>query len=291
MPADFSSAGYRLNQSDPYVLAEFIPPHTDELFFLGEREIVRHSPSYLNKPMVAYWREWLIEHAYADALQSVPTLNDNSIQNLGEIVGFIYALVVKRRIEIPKSLQDAWLAYRYTVGTGVLDAEEAIAFVDRHLAKEWLNTIGLKCYGQASTTIEGKTVTCRVVFKIKSQDCGTLAKIWDGLTTYGLAPDFYQIWDSIPYSFMVDWFVPIGDALSIADLGNKYMGDTYRIFDVCFSLKYNLQDTDYYPWSCYSRWESSPLTSLNGLYWFEKPEASSRTKFFRFLDAASILVR
>jgi hypothetical protein len=235
-----------------------------------------------------YWRNWLVQHAYVDALQSAPKLNDNSISNALEIFSFIKTLVVDHRIEIPKRLSDAWLSYRYRYSTSKYDAEEAIKFMKRHY--DLSDSEGIKCYGMSSWSFDdGTVVSCRCGFTLKSVALDTIDRVWRALYTYGLQPNFYVVWDMIPYSFIVDWFIPVGDMASVLDTEANMLRGQYDIKDVCFSLSYD-RVVDDYSYHCYTRWASPALTALNEFYWFDKPRTSSKVTSYRILDVASLLI-
>jgi hypothetical protein len=267
-------------------------PSSDSLksdLSLNEVELTQEGLDPLQVPTILYGRNWLIQHAYFDALQSAPRLNENSISNILEIVGFIKSLVVDHRIEIPKSLQSAWLSYRYQYSTSRLDAEEAIAFVHRNMDLGGLDK-GIKCFGAATRDINGKLVTCRCSLTLTPRELGILESVWRSLYTYGLQPNFYVLWDMIPYSFIVDWFIPLGDAASVLDAEAMFMrGENFHISNVCFSLSYDTQHSEYATHQ-YSRWRSSPLTQFNEFYWLDKPATSKRTLVYRILDTASLCI-
>jgi hypothetical protein len=251
----------------------FLFNEPDDLFLMGPRE---------------YWLKYLCQTAYVDALQSAPKMNDNNLQNIAEVASFIYNLVVKHRIEIPHGLQDAWLSYRYVYNTGKSDVNDAIAFMRRthDLAKI---TGPLKCHGMSYTTaVEDTNVTCRCSLSLQQKELSRLRRIWDQLATYGLTPNFYVLWDFIPYSFIVDWLIPVGDMLNVTDTFNRF-NKNYTISDVCFSLKYRRADDAGYQYQLYYRWPSSPLESLNEFYWTEKPDPSARTTLYRILDSVSLV--
>lgn len=273
--------------------------HCERAFMFAEKEIIgeKLDPLMFNGLSInTYWRNYLIEHALLEACESLPRLSDNSIQNLIEIVGFIKGVVVDHRIDMPKSLADAWLSYRYTYGTGKTDIEDAIKFVHRRMDLGTLDRL-IVSRGTASHTFDdGTTVTCRVQVEVTPKDIDILGKIWRALDTYGLTPDFYVIWDSIPYSFMVDWFLPIGDIASVMDANAMYFsGEYYTISGLCCSLKYTREleiddDGNTVKVQCYTRWAGSVPPSLNSFYWLEPPTASGKTTGKRILDAVSIFL-
>jgi hypothetical protein len=266
-----------------------LPIYGSGLFMFNEDIMIVDGISDLvsRNPNV-YWRNWLVQHAYLAAIQSVPTLSDNSISNIIEIVGFIKALVIDHEINIPTRLNDLWLAYRYTYNTGKSDIEDAISFMKRYVDLGGLNR-SIKCRGIASTAVMGVDVTCRCTLDITPTDLGNVSKIWRALENYGLTPDFYVIWDMIPYSFIVDWFIPIGDLLSVVDAERRFSGSRYTISNVCFSLSYR-RSIDGYDYKLYSRWRADPLESFNLFYWFDKPKVDSKVTMYRILDTVSLVI-
>lgn len=236
-----------------------------------------------------HWIQVATQHALLEACDSLPRLSDNSISNLIEIVGFIKALVVDHKIEIPKSLADAWLSYRYQYSTTKMDVQDAIKFVRRHTD---LGTLDRMIVGRGTHVFDymGSNVVCRCGIEVTPKETSYLKKIWRALDQYGLTPDFYVIWDSIPYSFMVDWFLPVSDIVSVWDANAMYFSGEYYTFDgCCYSLKYT-RELDGYTIQCYTRWLGSVPSSLNSFYWLEAPSAGCKTVGYRILDAASIFI-
>lgn len=261
-------------------------------FLLHEEE----SFSLMYDDGTGYWKGWFEQHAFVDALEHMPTLNDNSISNVAEIAKFIADLVIRRKISIPTRLQDAWLAYRYTYQTTRLDAEEAIKFMHRNADLGGLSR-EIKTYGQSTNVISFKNVgavsmTCRCTLKVTPKEVSTLEKVWRALYTYGLQPNFYVVWDMIPYSFIVDWLIPVGDVLQTVDLEANYLGGSYALSNCVYSLTYEYtRPKGGSRIHCYSRWVKSPPSSLNNFYWFDKPQTSKRVKCYRILDTFSLFVR
>jgi hypothetical protein len=268
-----------------------IPIEAGFMFHEVETEVQGIDPMLLRGHDNAhYWKNYLTQHALMEACESFPKLNDNSISNVLEVLGFIKALVVDHRIEIPRTLQDAWLTYRYSYGTTKMDVEEAIKFVRRHAKLGGLER-PISCYGTSHYTFEnGVDVTCRCEMCVVPAITNTVGRLIRALDDYGLKPDFYVIWDSIPFSFMADWFLPIGDMLGVEDVNAKFLsGEYYKIKWVCYSLSYTREfgnaNVHYY-----TRWRGSVPSNLNSFYWLEPPSSSSKTTVFRVLDAASIFI-
>jgi hypothetical protein len=268
-----------------------LPPNiTRDRFIFDEPSTVQEGvdPMLLGRATKYYWLNWLTQHAFMDACQSFPRLSENSISNVIEIVQFIYNLVIKHQIEIPQSLSQAWLSYRYQFSTSSLDAREAIEFVHRRMDIGDISK-GISCYGAAFHEVEGRLVTCRCSIEMAPREIGFVDSIWRALYTYGLSPNFYIIWDMIPYSFIVDWFIPIGDILGVVDAQSAYSSDKYDFKHICYSLSYDNEANGMITHQ-YVRWKGSAPPQINALYWFDSPSASNKTVAFRVLDSLSLVI-
>jgi hypothetical protein len=244
---------------------------------------------YSAKPFAAYHLKRLQQGAYLDCLDHVPQMNENNISNILGIVSLIKSIVIDKRVEIPKSLSSAWLSYRYAYSTTKSDLEEAIDFQHRMVDSTFLDR-GFDCYGSFSDTISDTAVTCRCHIRMKQKELDWLSKISTALYRYGLSPSFYVFWDMVPYSFIVDWFIPVGDILSGYDKTRMY-DRTYDMEDIWFSFKYEWTEKDG-SYSAYTRFGSSALPEFQGYYTLDnKGTPSDKTIGFRILDAASLLFR
>jgi hypothetical protein len=245
--------------------------------------------AYSNVPFAAYHIKALQQGAYLDCLDHVPQMNENNLANIAEIVHILKGIIIDHKVDIPDSLSSLWLSYRYQYGTGKSDIEDAISFQKR-VADGVLFHQGFSCYGVVDQEIDGFLVTCRCHIRMTQKELEYLDKISTGLYRYGLSPSFYVIWDMIPYSFIVDWFIPVGDILSGLDKRRMY-DRTYSMSDIWFSLKYEYQDKDG-RYSAYTRWASSGLPEFQGYYSLENiGTPSNKTIGFRILDALSLLFR
>lgn len=259
----------------------------DSYLILDEWNLICQGMS--TKPYAGYHLQALRQEAYLDALDHIPQLNENSLSNILELVGFIKALVIDHRIEIPESLSSLWLSYRYAYSTTKSDAEEAIEFVHRHVDDDFLRS-GFSCYGSASRDILGTTVVMKCRLDVKQKELSYLEQIWTGLYRYGLTPSFYVIWDMIPYSFIVDWFIPVGDILSGYDKTRMY-DRTYEFSNLWYSLSYDTADSEAAV-HAYTRWTSDSPPEFNGYYTLDnKGTTSNKVIGYRILDTLSLLFR
>jgi hypothetical protein len=257
-----------------------------DYLILDEWNLIRSG--YSTKPYAAYHLQALRQEAYLDALDHVPLLNENSVSNVVELVGFIKSLVLDHKVEIPKSLNSAWLAYRYTYCTTKADAKQAIDFVHRHVDNDFLRK-GFSCYGSASRNLYGVDLVMKCRLSMKQKELSILDNIWTALYRYGLSPSFYMIWDLVPYSFIVDWFIPVGDILSGYDKTRMY-DRTYDISDIWYSLQYKTGESGNI--SAYTRWTASSPPEFQGYYSFEnKGTTAHKVIGYRILDTLSLAFR
>jgi hypothetical protein len=265
----------------------------DSAFLFNENET-----KFNDVPAIIFGRQGSIaaseleEHcqkALLGAIDELPKFNDNSISNLLELCGFIGNLVINHRVEIPDSLSSLWLAYRYQATTSALDAEEAISFVHRHMDLGTLDQV-LKQTSTQRFTYRGVDVTVRCTLRISPKSVSKVQEVWRALYTYGLQPDFYVIWDMIPYSFIVDWFLPVGDLAHVLDVERMYFsGVYYDIKPIIYSVKYTNTLVSP-PVSCYTRWVEDSPPNLNWFYLLEPDKNPSRkTIGKRVIDAAALI--
>jgi hypothetical protein len=244
---------------------------------------------FSNVPYAAYFLNAARQGAYLDALDKVPILNENSLGNIVEFTSFLKGIIIDHRIDIPRSLSSAWLSYRYAYTTTKLDVQEAVGFVRRCYGQDLLGS-GISCYGRHVFEYKDLTVTVKCRLDVRQKELETLDKIACALYQYGLSPSFYVIWDMIPYSFIVDWFIPVGDILSGFDKTRMYER-SYDISNIWFSISYSGTDKGT-PYSVYTRFGSDSLPEFQGYYTLEnKGTASTKVLGYRILDSLSLLFR
>jgi hypothetical protein len=237
-------------------------------------------------PYGAYHLKALRQEAYIAAIDTVPSLNDNTLANVAEIVGVIKSLIVDHKIRVPDNLASAWLAYRYQYTTGKMDAKEALSYINR---KAHDLSKGFSVYGSAVGKITSDvTATVRCSMHMRSKELSNLDTLCAKLYEYGLSPSSYVVWDFIPYSFIVDWLIPVGDILHSHDMDVAYHRQ-YDISDLWYSLSYDAISNGNYMHQ-YTRWSEQSTPELNGFYTIETAHhASEKVTGFRVLDSMSLL--
>lgn len=263
-------------------------PEPTYKFALGEDSWFNGLPT---QPAQAYWMGYLLNESYASACENVPRLSENSISNILEVGSFLYTLFVKRRVEVPESLADAWLGYRYEYSTTKMDIRQAVAFVKR---SGILSSKSFSVHGYSSTDSIGDAhITCHCMFSVANKAVSVMTQLLNAVYTYGLEPNAYVLWDSIPFSFIVDWFIPIGDILS-RDRQISFVRQAFDVSDICFTFKYSipveLEGVGEIDTSVYCRKYSATPPIYNGFYEFENIGASKRAIGYRILDTASLIL-
>jgi hypothetical protein len=167
--------------------------------------------------------------ACADAFANT-AFNSNSIANGLELFdlassiksGRIFSDIVKKG-HIFETSKNAWLAYRYSYSTTMSDIEELGRYIE-----QGSQTV---CRSRVNTDYG---IFCTKV--ITSPKRTKLNETIDRLTSAGVAPNLYNLWDMVPYSFVVDWFADIGGILeSITQYGRCA---AYDIVSVTSSWKW-----------------------------------------------------
>lgn len=229
--------------------------------------------------------KWMEEHALEAALDNLPHMNDNTIAFLRDTCSLLWGLR-KGKLDLPESFSELWLGYRYSYSTTKLDVEEIVKFFKRNggdSLNSWSTARGVSSYNDT---------LCRATIRARNKVVDTIQLLIRELDRYGLVPNWYILWDSIPYSFIVDWFVPIGELLSVADTNERYFKKGwYEFSDITYSLSYRGIDQsgnnicDYY-----SRYVSRLPKSIQGLYWLDPGGTSSlSTVTKRGLDVYSLI--
>lgn len=99
---------------------------------------------------------------------------------------------------VKEVLSDKWLSYRYVYETTKSDIEEGIRLITQ---KDQSGTLLLRAGSQVGDNYAS--------IKIATREPDVTQYM--ALQKFGLEPSLYNGWDMIPFSFVVDWFVSIGD--------------------------------------------------------------------------------
>jgi hypothetical protein len=249
--------------------------------------------------------EWLVQHAWFDALQAIPRANQNSLQNLQAAFELLANIRSGNLVEIPdilmsqwedwtrnadhaaKAYGELWLKYRYEYTTTKADIDEYVAFglniVDRYMQQ----ISSSRVHGHAEK--DGCICNCSMTWA--ERGLTGLQSFFKGLYTSGLEPNAYVLWDFVPFSFVADWIAPIGDVLQVYS-DSQYKNELYYEFsDVVFSIRYSTGPIAGMTAEHYVRWIATEPTPVEYDYWFDREGGASPTTVFkRVLDTGSLIV-
>jgi hypothetical protein len=224
-----------------------------------------------------------------NAFQSIVPLSANNIAPILEVIQFLISIkkgTFKVKDALPGSIGDAWLQYRYQYQTTKSDFEQALEFAAQRV--HWDMHIYHKAHGYARIGDYHFRVTIRYVPKVLSD----LRALWSKLYEMGVQPNMSVVWDMLPFSFIVDWGLPIGDLCEIVSHTN-YVMDTFDITSYCYSLSY-YPDIDYVnghlTGKCYTRWVRSHPPSMEIAMMYEDHDVSDKTILYRAFDGAALIL-
>lgn len=150
--------------------------------------------------------------ALQNAVENLPQSTTNLAANILE-TSELLVNVFKGVSNLPKTASDAWLAYRYMYSTTKADLEEYVALTQR--LTNLLSDDNLVSWG---LFVDGPYIfTCELILEAQSLIPHSFV---DWLKKYGLELNLTNMWDMVPYSFVVDWFLGISDILQRLDRYN-----------------------------------------------------------------------
>lgn len=201
----------------------------------------------------------------ASALVSVAKFVKNVFQ--GNFTGIANSIIQSAD---PRNL---WLSYRYVYKTTESDI------------KDYADT--LQRLGDLATV--GSTLTVNGHYADDTGSYGCTVKIYtddvipkdavEFLAAIGIEPNAQNLWDMIPYSFVVDWFLHIGDLLHyVESWGDAISLPTSEIW-FTYKSEYDNQQVSY----------RVPGRKLNVPPIYVQKEASQRTINMRLADTISLM--
>jgi len=129
----------------------------------------------------------------------------------------------------PKRLHKSWLEYKYGWMPLLMDVKGAAEFfAQQHLTRPTKFTVTASesfleaSTGSGSTTFVGISGSVHPYTGFTSVNCETKVKIWCELTSphlsamqqLGLTNPALIAWELVPFSFVFDWFIQVGDWLT-----------------------------------------------------------------------------
>lgn len=223
--------------------------------------------------------------AFKSACGGIEHMDTNNLANVGMVIDMIKALLnkdIKGALQIPTKLEDLWLWYRYSYCTTKSDIKELAKF------QNVISTILDKKGSYGTFLYNGIFYRCSLVVEPASNSWDRI--ISDALYNLGLAPTLNNIWDMIPFSFIVDWFASVGDVLETVDCALRY-NDSYWNFDrIVYSVSMFVESAAYsgISYEYYRRWWETSPPPLTG--WVGDYDPSTDTVIKRTIDTGSLII-
>lgn len=229
-----------------------------------------------------------LAEAYKAAVEQFPKQADNNIANFIEIGQAVFGALHGDLDSIPTTLSGLWMWYRYAYSTSRSDVQQAMSYYERLKAGVEL---GRKYHGKVTVdtaSVDNVEVRWSGYIALDMDDMAQLMahRLWSA----GLEPSLYVGWDLVPFSFVVDWFLDVGDKLEDAQAEEHYYAD-YNISDSCYSVHYQQRQPLEFGGNtvdCYHRFYHPPVRTAQECFYSSNTNASMTTWLKRGLDVEAM---
>ncbi|DAD50205.1 TPA_asm: maturation protein [ssRNA phage Gerhypos.4_51] len=135
-----------------------------------------------------------------------------------------------KKLDQLKTHASNYLAFEYGVLPTISDLQEIIGSLKK--IKPYVDRNGFSTYSAGHTdslSIGNYTFELEQHVKVAVDDNDSgLSTVLRNLESSGFAPTLQNIWDLIPYSFVIDWFLDIGSVLERVDSGQRLLRHDIR---------------------------------------------------------------
>jgi hypothetical protein len=181
-----------------------------------------------------------LSQACMDLYTTLPEAQMNTFANLLDIVGAIRDFKHGDFSGIG-SMADAWLSYRYVYNTTKSDIEEYAHLLNRLID---LCDREYSLHGHSSKTYYAWQGDQRIAFEVEAHVTATskltqldTRKIKNFMDRAGLKLNLLNAWDLVPYSFVVDWVLPVSKLLGNMDAMYEEQHINYDVYGWCSSVQ------------------------------------------------------
>lgn len=177
------------------------------------------------------------------ASQQVNTTHINVIAFLRDLRNPTQLIPKLKNLRSLKTLADNYLTVKYGILPTISDIRNIIGAFGR--LKPNLDRDGFTAYYASHTStssVENAEVTVEQHAKIAvGNEDNAFDSLFTGFERVGLLPNLENIWDLVPYSFVVDWFIDVGDFLERVDTHQRLM--RFNVRYVTMSRKQEVKET------------------------------------------------
>lgn len=172
-----------------------------------------------------------------DAAEKVDRNNVNMIAFLRDLRHPTEMIPKLKKLKSLKGLAGNYLSVEYGILPTISDLENIVAAIKKR--KPYLDKNGFSTYsaGYTKSISDGDfthTLEQHLKLAIENED-NELQMLTEAVDSWGFLPTFTNVWDLVPYSFVLDWFVDVGGLLERVDTRLKLL--QYNIRYVTMSRK------------------------------------------------------
>lgn len=173
------------------------------------------------------------EYARSAAVQDISALESNNLENiaglkgsfsvLGDLVKGYKAFKSGDVLAATKAVSGCYLWYKYAVAPTISDVNDVSKNTSRlvgEISKHRFSNERRRGKFTSDRTSFAGTISYFTTYHTQLKD-DVYSTVWNALEKFGLQVDASQIWDLIPFSFVADWFIPIGKTLTEIDSYNS----------------------------------------------------------------------
>jgi hypothetical protein len=155
-----------------------------------------------------------IEDAKVLTINSIAFLRD--LKHIKELI--VPLLKLRKKPLSAKAWANLWLSYEYGIRLLIQDIHEVVTKLPKSAVKFDLTHVRAASRRTVPDDLDRETEVyyhCKVILDPK---IGPIISLLDKLRRLDLVISRENMWDFIPYSFVLDWFIPIGETLAHLDL-------------------------------------------------------------------------
>lgn len=185
----------------------------------------------------SFLRNQILGDATVSAANSAKKFEGNMIAYVKEAVAIKESIsgILKLLKGKPnkKTLASIWLSSRYGITLTIRDTNDLISSV-----KQEIGELGKVYYTCRGGSLSDDVVAHAKLYYSPSQQNDMFSWI-EKLYSWDLLPTLDNLWDLVPYSFVVDWFLNVSDILDGIDSWGY--SSVMHVFSTCYSLKHTWQ--------------------------------------------------
>lgn len=173
------------------------------------------------------------ELAYNCAKQVQPWSNNGlalskDLLNLKKEIGSLVKLAAN--IDDPKTWASLYLSKRYGLSLTLADLKSLFSSLKKQQARKGPNKVS------SSATLFDNKCSYEYHYSIYYEEyANAFADLYYGLAQFDLLPDLSNVWDLVPFTFVVDWVVDVGGVLDRIDALDRL--SAYNIVGDMHSVK------------------------------------------------------